>query len=1294
MPNGQLAKVTSTEMKGAMAAKAVKKAPTTGGNRTKAAVVTAGSFVGHIGHQKVIDNVIAAARKLGGDPYVYISSKVGPDDPIPPEVKLATWKKMYPEYANIFQLIVSPDGVTSPSPVKKIEKELVLPSNSPYKKIVLMVGTDRYEGFKKWMDTLEKRMKDPAALAKYGGTQDQVSFDTIAIPRGSALGGIDASFTQLRNTLKDPNLSLQQKLATWSKGFGGKLDEDWIKKLMMLTAKGMGVKLGEAKSPWDKMTKAVPGLADSEKRAQAAIAAIKQANAEYEAILAKEKSNITEKLNPKKDKYYINFDFLDGPVYITKHLLERLALRTLSQKDMLDILTSAKKIVGEKIKNLSNVDFVVKRKDGLGYGIGKIIQPDDTYKYIIKTAHDEKNYSKYQTRYFVESEDLNVQFHNTLNPALFTRERKMSPLVREKLLKIAEDFKQSLGIDLPNLQDITVSGSNAAYTYTSKSDIDLHLVVDLPKADNDQTYRELFDAKKFQYNEQHDYKIKGYDVELYVQNANDEHVSQGIYSVMNDAWIKEPQPVSGEYDEASTRSKYDQIKYLIEKALTARDYDLANKLRNTIKKYRQVGLHSTGEFGPENLAFKALRANGYIKKLYDLLNDIKDKEFSLEGHEQRLTEIDMSPGALKKFSASDVAKSTSVGFEFEMIVPNMADENGGESEPDYDMDERVTSSTVGAMQDDLISFFRETESRRTIERAVSEINDEILEYMDERFADDLDSDYWRERLREKYKEDSTYDDEEIEQSIKDQDSTYDEIISALREEFYSDWDDLSGFLEYNSLEYMTEWAERFGWDWPHWTESGSDEVDADAMREVAEEIKNAIGMPVKSAAGYHAFKSKREDGVWYLETDSSINASESDGEGGLELVSPPLPLEQALEKLDQVLAWMQGHGAYTDSSTGFHMGVSIPQMENVDYIKLILFLGDKYVLDQFGRLGNSYTRSALDKMVVQNAPYVMRNMPTVFDALKGGLNKAALKMLESALVPRGDKYTSVNIKGSTTSSGDIKDNYIEFRSAGGNYLEAIEKIKNTLLRYVRVMALASDPNEAKQEYAKKLYKMLYNAQSNKNEDNIVKLFSMFASGNMSKAELMMKLKAKQELRLAKKRGPIDYTILDRNGDPITIVKAIDNSDALTKGMEWERSNPVSGGVRGVRLATADDYKTITQRKAEQEQNQPQNNSRWKRYFVYGYDENGNTSMVPVHALSARDNQEATRLALQWGRENNVIISGISERTEESKRPTSLAGYIAESEKPFVWEKEEPKKEFTDMQMACILGGHEYAGELK
>jgi hypothetical protein len=562
----------------------------------------------------------------------------------------------------------------------------------------------------------------------------------------------------------------------------------------------------------------------------------------------------------------------------------------------------------------------------------------------------------------------------------------------------------------------------------------------------------------------------------------------------------------------------------------------------------------------------------------------------------------------------------------------MIDQYGGDSEPDYDYDEYVTDSTVTAMQDDLIRFFRDIQTSTDIKTAVGKVSDEINDFILMEFDDELDSVDQQRRLRELYKADTSLEDDEIEQSIKDQDSTYDEVLSSLRDEYFEDWDNLSGFLEYNSLQMMSDWANRFNWEWPHYTEANDEiEIDDQAMRGLANDIKKVVGMPIKSSTDYHAYKSSRQEGVWYLETDSSINASEGDGEGGLELISPPLPLDQALEKLDAVLNWMQRYGAYTDSSTGFHMGVSIPQMENVDYIKLILFLGDKYVLDEFGRLGNTYTHSALDKMEVQKAPYVMKNMPTVFDALKGGLNKAALKMLESALVPRGDKYTSVNIKSSTTPSGDIKDNYIEFRSAGGDYLEAIEKIKNTLLRYVRVMALAADPNEAKEEYAKKLYKMLYNAQSNKNEDNTIKWFAMYASGNISKWELRTRLKARQELRLAKKRGPIDYAILDRNSDPIAIVKAINNNEALTKGIEWERSNPVSGGVRGVRLATPDDIKAVANRNTE---------GRWQRWNVYGHEGQIFTS------VSARNRQEASQLALRWGRENDHVISHVTPESED------------------------------------------------
>ena len=95
-----------------------------------------------------------------------------------------------------------------------------------------------------------------------------------------------------------------------------------------------------------------------------------------------------------------------------------------------------------------------------------------------------------------------IKFHSHLNPKIWGRDEKMLPEVREKLLAIAEDFKDFLGLGI-EVQDVTISGSNAAYTYTEHSDIDLHLVTDLPKADASEVYRELFDAKKYQYNNQH-----------------------------------------------------------------------------------------------------------------------------------------------------------------------------------------------------------------------------------------------------------------------------------------------------------------------------------------------------------------------------------------------------------------------------------------------------------------------------------------------------------------------------------------------------------------------------------------------------------------------------------------------------------------------------------------------------------------------------------------------------------------------------------------------------------------------
>jgi hypothetical protein len=232
-------KITSKKQKDIIKAKndAIKAArpPEVDPNKPKSgktAVVTIGSFIGHIGHQQLVNFVLDKARELGADPYVYISSMTGPEDPIPPEVKIETWHRLYPEQRDIFSLI-QPGG----TPVKKIEKELVTISNPPpYDKIIVMVGEDRFEGMRKWMLHLSKRMKNP----QYPGFE-HVEFEVENTPRSAESGGTGMSFTQLRNVLKDTNKTAPEQFADWRKAFDSSLDDSWVKYLMTVARKGMGI---------------------------------------------------------------------------------------------------------------------------------------------------------------------------------------------------------------------------------------------------------------------------------------------------------------------------------------------------------------------------------------------------------------------------------------------------------------------------------------------------------------------------------------------------------------------------------------------------------------------------------------------------------------------------------------------------------------------------------------------------------------------------------------------------------------------------------------------------------------------------------------------------------------------------------------------------------------------------------------------------------------------------------------------------------------------------------------------
>ena len=230
-----------------------------------------------------------------------------------------------------------------------------------------------------------------------------------------------------------------------------------------------------------------------------------------------------------------------------------------------------------------------------------------------------------------------VTFHDKLNPKLWNG-TKLRPEVREQLLIIAQDFLQELGVNDLDVKDITISGSNAAFSYTKHSDLDLHILVDMGNLPTNEVYRELFNAKKTIYNDTHDIKINNIPVELYVQDSREPVVSLGEYSVMNDQWIKIPTKRRSDFDQTATKSKYEKLLSLIEIALQSKKYSKVKHIIDTIKRYRQAGLDKGGEFGPENLAYKMLRSQGYITKLYELRDKLHSEKLSFETMYQNIHE--------------------------------------------------------------------------------------------------------------------------------------------------------------------------------------------------------------------------------------------------------------------------------------------------------------------------------------------------------------------------------------------------------------------------------------------------------------------------------------------------------------------------------------------------------------------------------------------------------------------------------------------------------------------------------
>ena len=461
---------------------------------------------------------------------------------------------------------------------------------------------------------------------------------------------------------------------------------------------------------------------------------------------------------------------------------------------------------------------------------------------------------------------------------------------------------------------------------------------------------------------------------------------------------------------------------------------------------------------------------------------------------QHLDELKMSPGSLKAMASQ--IEGALAGLEFEMVVPDVQDpdDRDVDPEPDYSEDGPIRVSTWRDFEEEIKNFFSGGDfgsSRGEIKRALESANEDLLAWIDEQYTNELD-DGGLERWWKYNNEDEPF----PEQGSPEWEKAEERFREQFHEDMYNSDYTLREWLEYADSATFSEFGSNYGLEWPYITypdpEAGED------LQSLADDFGEAVGLGVDVSMDYHGMKKSTKK--FTIEPDGSIR-----GDGaGLEFVSPPLPIDQMIDVLGKVVNWAKARGCETNKSTGLHMNVSVPNynLENLDYVKLALFVGDDWIADQFGRLGADYADSSMEK--IKSAIKINPDkVPAYLDAMKKGLGKIASNFIHGN---RTQKYVSLN----------VQDNRLEFRSPGGDWLnEDLNKLTNTLLRFVVALDIACDPAKEKKEYDRKLYKLI--TGNTPGADNTIKYFALYSSGQIPKAVLMSHLRQAKMRRTDSKK---------------------------------------------------------------------------------------------------------------------------------------------------------------------------------
>ena len=186
--------------------------------------------MGHAGHMALASSVITHAADTNADPYVVLSKKTGPKDPLTVDEKIGIHRDVFPKHAGVFQ--PATDGMPS---IIEVLQQL---HGHGYKNATVVLGEDQKKAFQ--------------FIHKYNGQFDPETgkgykFDNLKLISRQETNDPSKGFegpraTGMRDALTDGTKSEAEQWKIWRDGMHPKVSDDKVMDLMRIVKERLSKK--------------------------------------------------------------------------------------------------------------------------------------------------------------------------------------------------------------------------------------------------------------------------------------------------------------------------------------------------------------------------------------------------------------------------------------------------------------------------------------------------------------------------------------------------------------------------------------------------------------------------------------------------------------------------------------------------------------------------------------------------------------------------------------------------------------------------------------------------------------------------------------------------------------------------------------------------------------------------------------------------------------------------------------------------------------------------------------------